>query len=112
MIAGAAALAMAESGKGNVGTAFIPMASTWLNQQRWSDHSEVANLLTPTNPEEQIEAAVQMYGKLKHWSRFAGPAPGSPNCRATPELMAKYGMTPDGREIEAEPVDFICSVNA
>jgi hypothetical protein len=107
MIAGAAALALAESSKGNVGTPFIPQAMTWLNQQRWSDHAEVAGLLNPTTPEMQIEAAVAMYAKLGRWSRFAGPAPGDTGCRASPELLAKHGLMIDGRKIEVVPEDVL-----
>ncbi|UZE51889.1 hypothetical protein ONR75_15770 [Rhodopseudomonas sp. P2A-2r] len=108
MIAGAAALALAESGKGNVGSKFIPQAMTWLNQQRWSDHAEVAGLLTPTTPEMQIEAAVSMFAKLGRWSRFAGPAPGEPGCRAGADLLAKFGMQPDGRKLEIITPDLVC----
>ena len=28
-------------GEGNVGTAFVPMASTWLNQKRWGDELDI-----------------------------------------------------------------------
>lgn len=39
MIAGAKQLAIEESRRGKVGTQFVAQAVTWLNQQRWSDHS-------------------------------------------------------------------------
>lgn len=43
-----------------------------------------------------IEEAVQMFAKHGHWSRRA---PVSDICQAPPELLAKYGMLPDGRKI-------------
>ncbi len=104
MIAAAAALATAESAKGNVGTAFIPQAMTWLNQSRWSDHAAVAFLLAEkADPAAQLEAAVKMYAMTGRWSRFAGPEPSMIGCRASDELMAKYGMLPDGRKISTLP---------
>ena len=107
LIGAAAALATAEGAKGNIGTAFIPQAMTWLNQSRWSDHAAVAFLAADTTPAMQIEAAVSMLAKLGRWSRFAGPAPGDIGCRASVELLAKYGLMEDGRKIEVLPDDFL-----
>lgn len=98
MIAAAAKLAAAESAKGNVGTRFIPQAMTWLNQQRWADHAAIAFVAGAS--EMPIEDAVKFFAKTHRWSRWAGPEPGHLGCRASPELMAKYGMRVDGRKLE------------
>jgi hypothetical protein len=92
--------AAAEAARGNIGTRFIPQAVAWLNQQRWADHAAVAALAELAGPEIQIEAAVQMF-KIGRWSRHAGPEPGMTGCRARPELLAKYGLDPDGRKLPA-----------
>jgi hypothetical protein len=76
---------------------------TWLNQQRWADHAAVAALVELATPEIQIEAAVQMFAKIGRWSRHAGPEPGMNGCRASPELLAQYGLSPDGRKLESQP---------
>lgn len=84
-----------------IGTEFIPMASTWLNQQRWTDHAAVAALQALGGEAAQfpIEDAVKMFAKGGYWSRHAGPAPGLIGCKASPDLLAKYGLLPDGRKM-------------
>jgi hypothetical protein len=94
-------LARDESAKGNIGTRFIPQAMTWLSQQRWSDHAAIAFLTQDDCGKEfKIEEAVKMFAKNRHWSRFAGPEPGMSGCRASPELLAEFGLKPDGRPFE------------
>lgn len=96
MIAAASKLASEEGAKGNVGTAFIPQAMTWLNQKRWSDHAAVAFMVAEQDPEKQLEAAVSMWARMGRWSRYAGPEPGVVGCRASAELLAKHGLGVDG----------------
>ncbi|SEN67354.1 hypothetical protein [Bradyrhizobium sp. OK095] len=86
-----------------IGTEFIPMASTWLNQQRWTDHAAVAALQALGGEAAQfpIEDVVKMFAKGGYWSRHAGPAPGLTGCKASAELLAKYGLLPDGRKMPA-----------
>jgi hypothetical protein len=48
-------------------------------------------------PQLKIEDAVRMFATTRHWSRYAGPAPGLAGCRAPPSLLAQYGLLPDGR---------------
>ncbi|MGZ3320197.1 MAG: hypothetical protein ACXU9C_04360 [Xanthobacteraceae bacterium] len=50
--------------------------------------------------ELQIEQAVANFAKFGLWSRYAGPEPGQLGCKASPELLAKYGLGPDGRKLE------------
>jgi hypothetical protein len=77
---------------------------TWLNQQRWADHAAIAALVQLAGPELPIEEAVKSFARIGHWSRHAGPEPGMTGCRASPELLSKHGLAPDGRKLPpAEP---------
>jgi hypothetical protein len=92
--------AAAEMSRGNVGTCFIPQATKWLNEQRWADHAAIAALQAiGGTPEIPIEDAVKSLARCGHWSRHAGPEPGLAGCRAPPEMLAKYGLGPDGRKL-------------
>ncbi|VIO73865.1 hypothetical protein [Bradyrhizobium ivorense] len=105
LIDAARKLASDEGARGNIGTRFIPQAVTWLNQQRWSDHAAVAFVAEAAGvdaSELQLESAVAFYARTRRWSRHAGPEPGLTGCRASPELLAKYGLGIDGRKIETE----------
>jgi hypothetical protein len=90
-----------ESARGNTGTRFIPMAVTWLNQERFSDIAAIGFLTAAQqSPALQLETAVKFYARTRVWSRHAGPAPGEPGCRAPPELLVRYGLGVDGRRVE------------
>ncbi|MBR1236860.1 hypothetical protein [Bradyrhizobium sp. AUGA SZCCT0182] len=82
------------------GTRFIPQAITWLNQQRWSDHAAVAYLAEAAGIDLHIESAVKMFAKMRVWSKHVGPEPGQVGCKAPAELLAKYGLAPDGAKLE------------
>lgn len=41
------------------------------------------------------ESVVSTFARTKHWSRWAGPDPDSPACRAPPQLLEKYGIKVD-----------------
>jgi len=43
-----------------------------------------------------IEDAVRLFASTRHWSRWAGPAPGLAGCRASDELLARFGLAPTG----------------
>jgi hypothetical protein len=89
-----------EAARGNVGTRFIPQAVTWLSQQRWSDHAAVAAPQAMGDPPQiDLEKIVALYARSGVWSRHAGPEPGLTGCRASPELLAKHGLGPDGRKL-------------
>lgn len=47
------------------------------------------------------EEAVKILARTGRWSRYAGPEPGHSGCRASPELLAKHGLMPDGRRMSA-----------
>jgi hypothetical protein len=87
--------AASESARGNIGTRFIPQAVKWLNEQRWADHAAVAFVAESQNGEFSIEQAIQVFAKTGHWSRHA---PVSDVSQAPAELLAKFGLTPDGRK--------------
>lgn len=86
-----------------IGTEFIPMASTWLNQQRWTDHAAVAALQALAPTEFTIEDAVKQWARFRRWPRGPnfGSEPGLSGCLASDELLAKYGIAPDGRKLPA-----------
>jgi hypothetical protein len=96
MIAAAKKLASDEQTRGNIGTRFIPKAMTWFNEQRWADHAAVAFIAASQNGEYSIEQAVQMFAKTGYWSRYA---PVSDVSQAPADVLAKFGLTPDGRKI-------------
>lgn len=100
MISEVKKLAQMETTRGNIGTRFIPQAITWLNQQRWADHAAIAFLAEQASVELHIEKAVQMFAKMGFWSKHAGPEPGQSGCKASPELLAKYGIRADGRKLQ------------
>jgi hypothetical protein len=46
-----------------------------------------------------IEEAVKQWAKLGRWMRGMGPEPGMTGCHASVELLAKYGIGPDGHKL-------------
>lgn len=89
--------AMALTKAADVGTQFIPQAVTWLNQQRWIDHAAVA---FEKPPDLNIEDQVERFSRGLPWSsKWYGPEPGHSGCKASSEVLAKYGLLPDGRKM-------------
>jgi hypothetical protein len=93
----AAVKRMASDQVRDVGTRFIPQAITWLNQQRWSDHAAVAFSASAAPDKIAIEDAISIFAKTGQWSRHAPVADVS---QAPPELLAKHGLSPDGRRMQ------------
>jgi hypothetical protein len=92
-----AASRLGESLRSKVGTEFIPMPASWLNSEDFVNIA-VASFGPPAIPDKiPIEEAVQMYVRNGHWSRHA---PVSDISQAPPELLAKHGLTPDGRRMQ------------
>lgn len=92
----------AEEGRGKVGSPYVARVTTWLGEQRWTDHAALAALSEIADPqwqEKHLADAVKMFAKGGFWSRHAGPAPGLTGCKASPELLAQYGLLPDGRKM-------------
>jgi len=83
---------------GEIGTRFVPQAITWLNQGRYDDAKEFAKEAQDIKPEFEIESAVKMFANTGVWSRYAGPEPGLTGCKASEELLNKYGLLVDGRK--------------
>lgn len=49
-----------------------------------------------------IETAVRVFAQTGNWSKHAPCGePGQSGCTATPELLAKYGLAPDGTKLRA-----------
>ena len=46
-----------------------------------------------------MEKVVSMFARGGPWSKYAGPEPGLVGCRASPQLLEKYGIAPDGRRL-------------
>lgn len=81
-----------------IGTRFIPQAVTWLNQQRWSDHAAVAFLVGGEQQQITVEQAVAQYARIRVWPR-GGPV--NDVSQVPTDLLARYGLAPDGRKLEA-----------
>jgi hypothetical protein len=92
----AAVKRMAAEQARDIGTRFIPQAITWLNQQRWTDHAAVA-FAASTPDKLAIEDAVSIFAKTGQWSRHAPVADIS---QAPAELLAKHGLSPEGRRVQ------------
>jgi hypothetical protein len=56
-------LASDEKAQGNIGTRFIPKATTSLNEQRWADRAAVAFSAESQNGASSIEQAIQVFAK-------------------------------------------------
>lgn len=73
-----------------VGTEFVPMPASWLNQEDFSE-SAVAAL-----EEKPIEidwpGVLSFYKKTGRWSPQAGPDPDSMACKAPPDLLREFGL--------------------
>lgn len=93
----AAVKRMAAEQARDIGTRFIPQAITWLNQQRWTDHAAIAFSASAIPDKIPLEDAVRQYAKTGHWSRHA---PISDVSLAPADLLAKHGLTPDGRRMQ------------
>jgi hypothetical protein len=75
-----------------IGTQYVPMPASWLNSE---DFTEIAVQSFAEQPEAvDWEQVVSVYRRTGHWSRYAGNDPESPACRAPPEILAKYGISP------------------
>lgn len=102
LLAAVKRFAAAEATQKAVGTRFIPQAMTWLAQERFADPASAAGHEGPATFD--IDSAVKLFARTGHWSRFAGPEPGLTGCRASPQLLAQFGLAPDGRRLgEASP---------
>jgi hypothetical protein len=86
----------------------------WLSQGSWQGYP--AKTGAPTDGAMDLEEAVRQFAKFQVWSRYAGPEPGMTNSRATPVLLARHGLLPDGRRmpkiLAAENVIFHSSVKS
>ena len=53
-------------------------------------------------PPKDMDWAIKHFVKGGQWSRQAGPEPGQPGCRATPEMLAAHGIGPDGQKLRVD----------
>lgn len=76
-----------------IGTEYIPQAVKWLRDRRWEDQP---NADQPQGPAIPNDFAVKLFRDNGRWNSLYGPEPGKPGCRATAELLEKYGfMNPE-----------------
>jgi hypothetical protein len=73
-----------------IGTEFVPMPASWLNQEDFSESAIAA--LADTPAEIDWNSVVSFYKKTGNWSKWAGPDPDSAACRAPPELLREFGL--------------------
>jgi hypothetical protein len=70
----------------------------WLGKGEWKHQPSLPSPnVVPSKM--SMEEAVAHFAKIRMWSRHA---PVSDPSQAPPELMAKYGMMPDGRKLPKE----------
>lgn len=82
--------------RAKIGTEYIPMPASWLNSEDFLE-AAVATF-EPIVPDKiPIEKAVELYAQSGIWSRHA-PVPDI--SRAPADLLAKFGLMPDGRKLE------------
>lgn len=62
-------LCEAEQKRGKVGTQFIPRATTWLNEQRWSDHAAVA-MVQALAAAENLSKKVHIKAETPQWDAW------------------------------------------
>jgi hypothetical protein len=91
IIAGAKQFAYEEGVRGKVGTEFIPMAVTWLNQRRYNDYQAPLPDGTP-DKSKFWDDVLTSYKKYGRWSRWAGPDLDSPACQCPQEMLEKHGL--------------------
>lgn len=96
IIAGARQASSAARTRGDYGSRFIPQAIKWLNDQRFQDYAVFS-----CEPAAAInwDSVIEMFKKTGHWSRYAGPDPDSPACRAPLHLLEKHGLRGDSLSI-------------
>jgi hypothetical protein len=92
-----AAKRLGETLHAKIGTEFIPMPASWLNAEDFVNIA-VAAFDPPAMPDKiSLDDAVRIYARGGQWSRHAPIADVS---QAPPELLAKYGLSPDGRRMQ------------
>ncbi|HEX5509858.1 MAG TPA: hypothetical protein VFX37_15265 [Pseudolabrys sp.] len=97
VLAAARRLTETHAKLGDIGTQFVPMPASWLNSEDFLD-SAVTAFESSTEPIRiSWDEAVSQFKRTGHWSRHA---PASDIGQAPPELLAKYGLLPDGRKLE------------
>lgn len=97
IVAAAKQFAAEEGQRGKIGTPFIPMAATWLNQRRYADYLEGGSL-DDSITDRFWDDVLITYKKFGRWSRWAGPDLDSPSCQCPREMLEKYGLLREAAE--------------
>lgn len=74
-----------------IGTEFVPMPASWLNQEDFSE-SAMAALAEPPPAEIDWNSVLSFYKKTGHWTKGIGADPDSVSCKAPPELLREFGL--------------------
>lgn len=74
--------------------------ATWLNGRRWEDEVECPVSADGTTP-DRWRLMVQFFAEGTDWPAAHGPAPGSPGCRAPPDILAEFGFADPARRSAA-----------
>lgn len=87
---------LAQTLYAKIGTEFIPKPEKWLASEDFVDIAVAS--FQPAIPDKiSLDDAVRIYARGGQWSRHAPLADVS---QAPPELLAKYGLSPDGRRMQ------------
>ena len=94
IVAGLKGFAAETAANKTAGTRFIPHAARWLRDRSWEDYPAK----TSDQVEEKLtmEKAIEQFKTTGHWSRYA---PVSDIFDAPHDLLASYGLLPDGRKM-------------
>jgi hypothetical protein len=92
----ARAKVLAQQLHAKIGTEYIPRPEKWLSSEDFLDMAVAA--FQPSAPDKlSLDDAVRIYAKGGQWSRHAPIADIS---QAPADLLAKYGLSPDGRRMQ------------
>lgn len=92
IISGAKLASAAARERSIYGTKYVPQTVKWLNDQRFVDYAAEAYNTAPSQGIDW-DAVLTSYKKFGAWSKYAGPDLDSPECRAPPDMLAKYGLS-------------------
>ena len=81
------------------GTEFVPMAVTWLNQQRWDSYLPLTNGAENGHgtgpPTPDWESAIGCLKRIGRWPRgLPGGPPGDLSCEVPHDILRKHGFEP------------------
>jgi hypothetical protein len=67
--------------------------------ERHAKRAETPSERRETESRVDFDRVVAMFARGQVWSRYAGPEPGQPGCRAPLEILVKHGLDAKGQKI-------------